>query len=424
MIKNIKNKFILWVIFLIIMIIWFQIVESNKIDRNSYVTLVEWIWYLYTTEKQIELQKNLRERLNTWDIVKTNWDDSLAVIEWWDGSITRLWANSELKVRESYVSDNLNQIQISFDLEKWKTWSNVVNFMWEDSYFKEYYVDMEAAVRWTIFEVNLENNYIYVDKHEITVKKDNWDTLVIPEKKPFDLKTFSFISLQKFLRDSQDIIWSDLNKRLDKDFFINLKSKLGELQEVKNNLVDITKWVEAIKWFENADLASLQDSLSSLNEKTKTELYSNILEKYQWLNFVSINETWLYEEKLKLKKLLVALSWEDDQKSLIRTTLYDLKEINVESSESSESLKSTLNFLNDNKEILKQLDLNILDYLNFDFLPEELKNQFLNQYEFINEAINIWKDKIIDSTSKLIDLWNTAKDALDKFRDELFNKSK
>lgn len=422
MLKNIKNKFIIWIILLIIAIVWFQIVESKKIDRNSYVTLVEWTWYLYKFEDEIKLEKNSRERLNSWDTIKTMWGNSLAVIEWWDGSITRLWANSELKVRENEVSDNLNTIQISFDLEKWKTWSNVINFMWEDSYFKEYYVDMEAAVRWTVFEVNLENNYVYVDKHEITVTKDNGDSIVVPEKKPFDIRTFSFIALQKFLQDSQDIIWSELNKRMDKDFFIKLKWKLGELQEVKDNLLELTKWIEALKWFENADLVSLQDSLSSLNEKTKEELYAKVLERYQWLNFVSVNETGHYDEKLKLKKLLVALSGEADQKNLIRTTLYDLKQIELNNTKAWENLGLTLNFLNDNKEILKKLDINILEYLNFDFLPEELKNQFKNQYEFVNEAINIWKGKVIDSASKLIDLWNTAKDALDKLRDSFINK--
>ncbi|MDD3646375.1 MAG: FecR domain-containing protein [Candidatus Gracilibacteria bacterium] len=422
MLKNIKNKFIIGIILLIIAIVGFQIVESKKIDRNSYVTLVEGTGYLYKFEDEIKLEKNSRERLNSGDTIKTMGGNSLAVIEWGDGSITRLGANSELKVRENEVSDNLNTIQISFDLEKGKTWSNVINFMGEDSYFKEYYVDMEAAVRGTVFEVNLENNYVYVDKHEITVTKDNGDSIVVPEKKPFDIRTFSFIALQKFLQDSQDIIWSELNKRMDKDFFIKLKGKLGELQEVKDNLLELTKGIEALKGFENADLVSLQDSLSSLNEKTKEELYAKVLERYQGLNFVSVNETGHYDEKLKLKKLLVALSGEADQKNLIRTTLYDLKQIELNNTKAGENLGLTLNFLNDNKEILKKLDINILEYLNFDFLPEELKNQFKNQYEFVNEAINIGKGKVIDSASKLIDLGNTAKDALDKLRDSFINK--
>ena len=81
------------------------------------------------------------------------------------------------------MSDDLLKINISFKLEKWKTWSNVVSFIWKESYFNQEFADTTAAVRWTIYEVNLDKDYLYVDSHEVKLTNNSWKTEIVSEKK-------------------------------------------------------------------------------------------------------------------------------------------------------------------------------------------------------------------------------------------------
>ena len=98
--KN-KNKFIYFIIILIVIIIWIWISISlffKSVDRNSYLELVSWEWLL--NDKVLQIWK--KEKLSKEDIIETKTKDSLAIIEWWDWSITRLWWNTKVKIENQY----------------------------------------------------------------------------------------------------------------------------------------------------------------------------------------------------------------------------------------------------------------------------------------------------------------------------------
>ena len=193
--KKIKNKFIILIIISLIAVIFFWIYKSYFFElknRNSFAVLVEWEWLL--NEKLLKL--NEKKELKIWDYVKTIWDNSLIVIEWWDWSLTRIGWNSRIRIDELFVDSDLLNINLSFELLSWKSWSNVINFMWEWSYFKESFRDIEAWVRWTIFNVDLDKEYVSVTKHKLSlIKNIDQEVFEISEENPFSLKTFSFISL-------------------------------------------------------------------------------------------------------------------------------------------------------------------------------------------------------------------------------------
>lgn len=393
--KKINNKFIIWVVTLIILIITIQIKLTDNIDRNSYVTLVTWIWYI----NDIKLDLDKREIVYPEDIIKTTWDNSLVIIEWWDWSITRLWWDSELQIRENLVSSNLSEIKISFELLKWKTWSNVISFMWENSYFKEYYADSEAAVRWTIFELNLDRDYIYVDKHEVKVVNSKWEEKTIPEKKPFNINTFSFIDLQKFIKDFQDIVWKDLNKKLDIEFFNKLKTKLLEINNIQKNLLSDSK--NLLSSLENTtDPENINELLSNLDEVKKEKIYDDLLEEYQDFNFVWPDSIELYEKKLLLKKALIAVWSDRNKQNLIDISVYDLKDIIK--LKQTVNLEETLDIFNSNKNFIQNIDFSFLDNLNIDFASDWVKKS-LDFFKLINDDVN----------NKVNNLWEEAKNLLD-----------
>ena len=123
---KIKNKFIIFIILIIIWIIWFWIFSSfyNKnVDRDSYVILLNWKAVLNNNI----LSLDEKEKLSIWDTIRTIWEDALAILEWWDWSVTRLWWDTSIEINELFVSNDLWKLNISFELINWKTWSNVIS---------------------------------------------------------------------------------------------------------------------------------------------------------------------------------------------------------------------------------------------------------------------------------------------------------
>lgn len=63
-------------------------------------------------------------------------------------------------------------IQVDFSLEEGKSWSNVIKYLYGESYFHERFNNDTAlaAVRGTIFEVNLDRKYIHTIDHAVSIE--------------------------------------------------------------------------------------------------------------------------------------------------------------------------------------------------------------------------------------------------------------
>ncbi len=290
--EKLKNKFIYLILIAILLIIWFQYFSKPKIDTNTYIVFVK--WEIQINEKRLKSEE--RKKLKIWDIIITK-ANSATVIEWWDWSLTRLWENWKIEIQELNVEEDLSKINLQFRLINWKTWSNVVSFLWENSYFKQNFEDIEAAVRWTVFDVNLEKDYVYVANHEVSVKR--WEkTKLISQNKAFSISRFSFIEIEKFLKNIVDKEWLEKNQNLDTKFLNNLKTNISE----KINLKNIDK---------------------ILKENTT---YNELLFQYQKLNFARVTDWKIFEAKNEIKKALISKASEEDKKTLIRYSIYDLKD--------------------------------------------------------------------------------------------------
>lgn len=353
-----KNKFIYFVIFLIVLIISVAIyiaVFQKWVDRNSYVELIAWTALL--NDKDLEIKK--REKLWKEDVITTTSKESLAVIEWWDGSVTRLWWNTSLKVSDLFVSNNKDKLNISFELLKWKTWSTVVSFITEGSYFTQSFMDVEAAVRWTTFNVDLEKNYLYVLKNQVELIKSNWEKIEIDENNPFDLKTFTFIKLEEFIKSFKDTAFENLNMELDTELLSFIKQKA---QESLQSFVDF-----------------INIQTESLSEIKKEELYAGILSKYQELNVVNSDDWILYDIKLSLKEKLYELAPNEEKQAWFNSLISDFKGISwVEVEEKlTESKIKIQNLLG--------------EYIGKIEVPEGLKEAFKDSFNRLkNTLVNLF----------------------------------
>lgn len=391
--QKIENKFIYFILILIIFIIWFSIYISlfkKGVDRSTYVELIEWEGYV----NEVLLVKNQKQKLSINDIVKTTKEDSLAIIEWWDWSVTRLWWNSEIKVSELYVSDTKDKLNISFELLKWKTWSNVVSYIPEDSYFKETFMDKEAAIRGTIFNIDIDKDYLYVIDHNVTLSDSEWNTLLVEEKKPINLSNFSFIQLDEFIRNIKDTAFDEINRKFDRELMEKLKI---ELQAKLDMFIK---------------LSSTQIDKLSLEEKDL--LYKEFLSTYQDLNFIkSSDDKELYDLKLILKEKLLNLAPIEEKKLLMESFVYDLKD--SVNNKSYDSLEFILWVFNENSSLLLNKE-DILNYLNKINLWENIKSSLLNNLNILkanfSTQLNInpenLKDKALELEGKaknIIETW-------------------
>jgi len=364
--QKLKNKFILIVSIIIIIILTFQYFSKPKIDTNTYVVLIKWETFINNSL----LKEDNKQELEVWDIIITK-QNSACVIEWWDWSLTRLWENWKIEIEELNVEEDLSKINLQFKLTNWKTWSNVVSFLWEKSYFKQNFEDIEAAVRWTIFDVNLEKDYVYVTNHEVIVKDTkNNKTKIIPQNKAFSISKFSFIEIEKFIKNIVDKKWLDENNNLDSKFLDNLKANIS-------NKIDL-------------------ENIDKVLDENKT--YKELLFQYQKLNFISASEWELFEIKNKIKKELINIAPEKEKENLIKYSIYDLKDI--------------LNLENIDSKAIKSID-NLKEII-WDNTPD-LQNILWEEY---GKLENILKDfdskKLLEKANKLRDnaineIWNLFK---------------
>ena len=415
--KKSKNKFIIWIILLVLLTLVVQLYISyfsNKIDTDSYISLVEWKWTL----NEVLLALGSREALESWDKVRTIWENSLAVIEWWDGSITRLAWDSKISIWEANVSKDYTKINISFDLISWKSWSNVVSFLWKDSYFKQSFDNVEAWVRWTIFDVDLDNQYIHVVDHQVTLTEQDGTETIISEDEPFSLETFSFISFTEFVQSVRDTAWQDINKSFDQQFILGLKDALEDNFKQNNPftvfLEIFSKKYKILSELENGwSYEKIEKWSSSFSNEKKSELYEEVLSDYQNINFVDTDDTELYNKKTLYKRTMLLLSQDTEEKEmLMRSTLLDLEEL--VKSKNFDNIWDTLSIITEHKDILKNIDIKEIISTE-DIIPESLKNLLWDNFDDIKSLLNI----DIKATDFTPDIWSLKEKAEEKIADGL-----
>lgn len=294
-----------------------------------------------------------------------------------------------IKINELYVHDDLLQINLSFELLSWKSWSNVLNFLWAESYFKQSFRDLEAWVRWTVFNVDLENEYISVLEHKISLIWDDINVL-IEEEHPFSLETLSFLNLQEFIQKFKDYDFESHNLKLDEELLQSLREQIYD---------DLDKY-----------LLPQLEKIWELTWTSREDVYNELLSIYQRFNFVSSDDWELFGKKMEIKEQLIELASWDDKEDLVKSTLIDFVD----------TLKSN-NYVELDK-IISILSNNIteLNDINFDFenlfknliTKEELEELLIKNFDSIKLVLGDKFDNVVWELDlgKINQLYNNSKD--------------
>lgn len=368
--------------------------------------LLEWYGTLSTWGEKKVLKLNIKEKLLSWDVINTL-SNSLAVIEWWDKSITRLWENSRIVIKENFVSDDLSQMKISFELLKGKTWSNVISiFSWE-SYFKQEIKWVSAAVRWTVFEANYDKEYMIVHKHALQLTSDTWETKEIFPGQAFSIKTFSIEDLKQMIDDT----FQKINKQLDDEYIKQLRENfLTSLKETNPlNLIEtLSTENKALRiLLDENPKQNFEEFLGKLDDEKKQKVLWYLNTLWQSINFENGENSELYNLKLNTRENLVENSSDEGyKKTLVRYTMYDLADLVHFENFNKDIFAHTVDFLNTNKIYVNEessytkaiSDILLLNGESINL--ENLKQKISNLDKLGQDIINSWLNKTLDFLNK------------------------
>jgi len=351
------------------------------------------------------IQREKKYILSSWDKIHTR-DESLAVIEWWDWSLSRLGWNTVITIEQNEISKDYTDIQISFDLIAGRTWSQVVSFFDEGSSFTQTFDGIEAWVRGTIFDVDLENNFVRSSDHVVTLTKDDGNTIRLEEWKVLDIQEFSFVELSYFIKNMEDRAWRELNKTLDNEYINILKSKLEEEFSTNPLFLFILDYLSPKYRIlqslnKNDDFVKTENLIEKVTQNKRQEVYNAILSEYQSLNFVDAGDYDFYKRKLHFKRALILLSDSDvSTQRLVETSTFDLQDATKQ--KLTDGVSETLDFINSNAKSLPSID-SYLDTINLNYLPEGLLEQFQKSFSNI-PSISSFKNINVNS------IWGTLGD--------------
>lgn len=407
--KLFKNKIFLLIlssIFLLFSLQFYFISNSYKRDTNSYVMLVEWSWLLTTSGKKEVLKLNSKIKISDGDVIHTL-SKSLVIIEWGDKSITRLWENSKIIVKENFISEDLSKINISFELLKWKTWSNVVSIFARDSYFKQDIKWVSAAVRWTVFEANYDNDYMVVHKHAVSLTNSSGETKEIYPWDVFSLRTFSIEQIKVVI----DEAFQKLNNQLDDEYIKSLRQNFLNSLNDSNPLNLVSRFSDENKVLtllskENSK-QEFEKYLSNIDEEKKQKILNYVNTLSQSVNFENWEDWFLYNLKLNTRENLIENTENEDyKKTLIRYSVYDLSDMLTLWNLKQDLFDNTLNLISPYKDyiqpqsgilggksdLLKEVLLLNPENVNI----ENLKSKISNLDKTSEEILNNWLNKLLD----------------------------
>lgn len=397
-----NNKLSIFIIFLFLMIIYIVIsnFRSDKINntiagidiKDPYILLLKWN-AIIKRDKIINLKEKDKKDLKVNDKI-TTFENSNATIFWPDWSITRLWSKSAITITEMNIKKNLSEIKIKFNLEQWKTWSNITKFFSNDSYFTETYDfwNYAATVRGTVFEINLDENYIHAINHDVDlldIKKDEiynvqewlWLNIWNPKNRIpneiFDQERINENLLldNEYIKMQIEELSNKINWALNKhDFWTKLitwiKLKFGNQEYIASNLISsIFSWKEDV-------IPNIKRILPTLSSEDKANLNERINTVYQNIHSLP-NSDKISLYKMELRDIIIKSSPDDIKEKLkedfLRLNIYDYLELSKDkTSKTAEILKANI------EEYLKQMQD-----------PEKLKELLSSFWENMLNVIDI-----------------------------------
>ncbi len=118
--------------------------ESNRLEVTSGTATI-------TQSDGVSIEVSKEQNVNVGDVITVS-EDSTATLHWFDGSISRLQAGTELTIEAAdYNPENVSETDIKFNVVSGEVWSKVIDLVDEDSSFLSEGGTVVAGVRGSAF---------------------------------------------------------------------------------------------------------------------------------------------------------------------------------------------------------------------------------------------------------------------------------
>lgn len=272
--------------------------------------------------------------------------DGKATLYWFDHSISRLAAGTELTIDQAaYNPENINEADINFEVISGEVWSKVQAIVDEDSEFLGYAGNVVAGVRGSVFNFAVEGDEVIVDSivHALTVgdemitsgeqgsfKKESGDKVsmdAIPaeawdrewfknnlESDEADHKRMMGAMMQK-LRKAIGVLPGEpgFEKKMAKlDKFMKSDASPVEKEAVKAKIVALVRALDVLpsdKLYGAREMLQEKLIMWELNEKKKAFLMKKRIERrlyalYDWVLNNDLNETEVRAYLIKFRGMI------------------------------------------------------------------------------------------------------------------------
>ncbi len=176
-------------------------------------------------------------------IITDSMNDSVSLIRWPDHSTTRLGWWTELLIESMRVNSDYSQIEIHAILKSGKTWSNIVRVVTPGSFvrFTVPKTGIIAWVRWTVFDISVDDNYIRSIDHRVSVTNKDWYQR---ELESGDSITLSDIRIQSSKKADND--WLHLNMKSDSSYNQLRAQQLRKTYDLLSGKTGTIPWLDRI----------------------------------------------------------------------------------------------------------------------------------------------------------------------------------
>ncbi|MDD2486988.1 MAG: FecR domain-containing protein [Candidatus Gracilibacteria bacterium] len=427
-----KYKIVILILILIASLFFIIFGDVNKNNLNASVVDYDKVNpYILITDgnaiikrdKIIKITKGNKEDIFKGDKIRTL-TKSTATIFWSDGSITRLGEKTSINITDLHFKKETSTSNIKFDIEGGKSWSNIVRYLDSKSSFTETYDNerLAATVRGTVFEINIDRNYVHAVDHSIVIKDNsNNKDYEIPEG-----KIRKGLGGLDFLTDkSLENAWVNWNRKED---FIYVNKLITDWRKKIGSSISDIKLKQSIDDLLDGKTDNLKEVKgilnNSFNSENKQELNRFFVNLYQNVNSMP-NDSSTIMLKANLRNEIIDSAKEEDKqeyiKDFLRLNMYDyIDSVNNNFSSSEQKLKGYINSYTERtldkeyiRSLLKNFDEDSLKKINTIFdkingpvkdIIKEIQDSALHNSPMENiKAINDKVEKTKDAINEKVD---------------------
>lgn len=286
------------------------------------IDMVEWERY------------TLREK----DIIITK-KTTLAVVHWPDHSTTRIGANSRMTIDRMRVTEDYSSIEIELTLESGKIWNNVIRTIYPGSYFRAQLPknNIIAWVRGTVFEINLDKNYIHSVDHSVALSDGFGRTATML---PGDIVS-AWDILTKLGQDALDTAWAQFNILQDTaDNLLHsaqMEKSLGLLKQAGSIWDRFVRWV--LSFFGAFQDIQILETLSNPDGSKVMNMPKEYLLKW----YQRFQDGQFIEERENIRAIVAKTwnGWDEYIDAIARGAIWDKISFSGMTLESSDALITT-----------------------------------------------------------------------------------